>query len=155
VTISFEYILYCVCFNLFCNVCVGVCVHLCMSVSASVCLHLCVCVCVSVSVCLCLYVCVVFFCNMFTCIYCVLYCLHCVFWLLHLCIFILICLYYCKDYWHRVTTQLQSLLLLLLVVVVVNIIIHDNEKGTCMLIDVAISGDRNVIKKRCWQDSKI
>ena len=26
-----------------------------------------------------------------------------------------------------------------------NIIIHDNEKGTCMLIDVAISGDRNVI----------
>jgi len=26
-------------------------------------------------------------------------------------------------------------------------IIHDNEKGTCMLIDVAISGDRNVIKK--------
>ena len=27
------------------------------------------------------------------------------------------------------------------------IIICDNEKGTCMLIDVAISGDRNVIKK--------
>ena len=27
------------------------------------------------------------------------------------------------------------------------IIISDNEKGTCMLIDVAISGDRNVIKK--------
>jgi len=25
--------------------------------------------------------------------------------------------------------------------------IRDNEKGTCMLIDVAISGDRNVIKK--------
>jgi len=23
----------------------------------------------------------------------------------------------------------------------------DNEKGTCMLIDVAISGDKNVIKK--------
>ena len=29
-----------------------------------------------------------------------------------------------------------------------DIIIRDNEKGTCMLIDVAISGDRNVIKKR-------
>jgi hypothetical protein len=29
-----------------------------------------------------------------------------------------------------------------------DIIIHDNEKGTCMLIDVAISGDRNVIKKK-------
>jgi len=26
-------------------------------------------------------------------------------------------------------------------------IIHDNEKGTCILIHVAISGDRNVIKK--------
>jgi len=28
-----------------------------------------------------------------------------------------------------------------------DIMIHDNEKGTCMLIDVVISGDRNVIKK--------
>ena len=28
-----------------------------------------------------------------------------------------------------------------------DIIIHDNEKGTCVLIDVTISGDRNVIKK--------
>ena len=28
-----------------------------------------------------------------------------------------------------------------------NIIIRDNGKGTCMLIDVAILGDRNVIKK--------
>jgi len=28
-----------------------------------------------------------------------------------------------------------------------NIIIRDNGTGTCMLIDVAISGDRNVIKK--------
>ena len=27
------------------------------------------------------------------------------------------------------------------------IIIRDNEKGTCMLIDIAISGDRNMIKK--------
>jgi hypothetical protein len=26
-----------------------------------------------------------------------------------------------------------------------DIIIRDNEKGTCMLINVAISGDRNVI----------
>jgi hypothetical protein len=29
-----------------------------------------------------------------------------------------------------------------------HIIIRDNEKGTCMLIDVAISGDRNMIKKK-------
>ena len=28
-----------------------------------------------------------------------------------------------------------------------DIIIRDNEKGTCTLTDVAISGDRNVIKK--------
>jgi hypothetical protein len=28
-----------------------------------------------------------------------------------------------------------------------DIIIRDNEKGSCKLIDVAISGDRNVIKK--------
>ena len=28
-----------------------------------------------------------------------------------------------------------------------DIIIRDNERGTCMLIDVAISGERNVIKK--------
>jgi len=28
-----------------------------------------------------------------------------------------------------------------------DIIIRDNEKGTCLLIDVTISGDRNVIKK--------
>jgi len=27
-----------------------------------------------------------------------------------------------------------------------DMIIRDNEKGTCMLIDVAISGDKNVIK---------
>jgi hypothetical protein len=33
------------------------------------------------------------------------------------------------------------------------IIIRDNENGTCMLIDVAISGDRNVIKNR--EDSEI
>jgi hypothetical protein len=29
-----------------------------------------------------------------------------------------------------------------------DIIIRDNEKGACMLIDVAISGDRNVIKTK-------
>ena len=28
-----------------------------------------------------------------------------------------------------------------------DIIIRDNEKGTCMLIDVTVSGDGNVIKK--------
>jgi len=33
-----------------------------------------------------------------------------------------------------------------------DITIRDNEKGACMLVDVAISGDRNVIKK---EDEKI
>ena len=33
-----------------------------------------------------------------------------------------------------------------------DIIIRDNEKGTCMLIDIAISGDRNMIKQ---EDKKI
>ena len=28
-----------------------------------------------------------------------------------------------------------------------NVMIYDAEKETCMLIDAAISGDRNVIKK--------
>jgi hypothetical protein len=28
-----------------------------------------------------------------------------------------------------------------------DIVIHDNEKGTCLLIDVAIPGDRNVVQK--------
>ena len=36
-----------------------------------------------------------------------------------------------------------------------DIIIRDNEKGTCMVIDAAISGDRNVIKKGSPEDSKI
>jgi len=35
-----------------------------------------------------------------------------------------------------------------------DIIIRDNEKGTCMLIDVAISGDRNVIKKEAEKTLK-
>jgi hypothetical protein len=36
-----------------------------------------------------------------------------------------------------------------------DIIIRDNEKGTCMLIDVAISGDGNVIKKETEEILKI
>jgi hypothetical protein len=36
-----------------------------------------------------------------------------------------------------------------------DIMIRDNEKRTWMLIDVAISGDRNVIKKRGREDFEI
>jgi len=57
-------ILYCGCFNLFCNELV--------------------CVCVGFVTCGC-------FGNMCPCIYCILHCLYCVFVLFHLCIFILIC----------------------------------------------------------------
>jgi hypothetical protein len=33
------------------------------------------------------------------------------------------------------------------IIIIIIIIIRDNEKRTCMLIDVAISEDKNVIKK--------
>jgi len=55
----------------------------------------------------------------------------------------LFCLYLCKDYCHRVTTQLQLVLVVTVVVVVVGVVVTI----TCMLIEVAISGHRNVIKK--------
>jgi hypothetical protein len=36
----------------------------------------------------------------------------------------------------------------IIIIIIIIIIIRDNEKKTCMLIDVAILGDRNVIKKQ-------
>ena len=36
-----------------------------------------------------------------------------------------------------------------------HVIIRDNEKGTYMLIDIAISGDRNVIKKEAEKILKL
>jgi len=60
-------ILYCGCFNLFCNVWVCVCV----GVGMWGCVYGWVCVCVGFVMCGC-------FGNMCTCIYCVLYCLYCV-----------------------------------------------------------------------------
>jgi len=57
--------------------------------------RMCVCVCVLVT---CVLVFTVF-----------LYCLYRVFVLFRLCIFILVCsVYWCKDYCHRVTTELQQ-----------------------------------------------
>jgi len=38
-------------------------------------------------------------------------------------------------------------MMMMIITIIIIIIIRDNEKGPCMLIDVAISGDRNVIKK--------
>jgi hypothetical protein len=43
------------------------------------------------------------------------------------------------------------MMIIIIIVIIINkpdIIIRDNEKRTCMLIDVTISGDRNVIKKK-------
>ena len=37
--------------------------------------------------------------------------------------------------------------MIIIIIIIPDIIISDNEKGTYMLINVAISGDRNVIKK--------
>ena len=39
------------------------------------------------------------------------------------------------------------IIIIIIIIIIINIIIRDNEKRTCMLIDVAIPGDRNVIKK--------
>jgi hypothetical protein len=51
----------------------------------------------------------------------------------------------------RNAARLLIIIIIIIIITVPNnrpdIIIRDNEKGTCMLIDVAISGDRNVIKK--------
>ena len=44
------------------------------------------------------------------------------------------------------TTELQLVIIILMMIIII-IIIRDNEKGTCMLIDVAMSGERNVIIK--------
>jgi hypothetical protein len=43
----------------------------------------------------------------------------------------------------------DNIIIIIIIIIIVNrkIKIHDNEKGTCMLIDVVISGDRNMMKK--------
>ena len=56
------------------------------------------------------------------------------------------------DYCYRLTTQLQLIIIIIIIDRTIpnnkaDIIIPDNEKGTCTLIDVTISGDRNLIKK--------
>ena len=38
-------------------------------------------------------------------------------------------------------------MMMIIIIIIPDIIIRDNEEGTCMLIDVAISGERNMIKK--------
>ena len=80
VTISVGVILYCVCFNWFCNVCV--------------CMGFVMCGCVGFVICGC-------FGIMCTCIYCVFSIVSFMYIYSYL-----FCLYWCKDYCQRVTTQL-------------------------------------------------
>ena len=39
------------------------------------------------------------------------------------------------------------MMMMMMIIIIIIIIICDYEKGTCMLIDVTVPGDRNVIKK--------
>jgi hypothetical protein len=62
-TVSFGYILHCVCFNLYCGGFILFC-NVCMCV----CVFVCVCVCVYLCVCVCVYVCVCEFCSVCVCV---------------------------------------------------------------------------------------
>jgi len=42
---------------------------------------------------------------------------------------------------------MMIIIIIIEIIIITIIIIRDNEKATCMMIDVAISGDRNVIEK--------
>ena len=55
--------------------------------------------------------------DLFTCIYCVLCCLYCVFCIVSFMYIYsyLFCLYYCKDYCHRVTTELQLMVVIIII----------------------------------------
>ena len=43
--------------------------------------------------------------------------------------------------------MIKIIIITIIIIIIIIIIIRDNETGTCMLIDAASSGDRNVIKK--------
>jgi len=44
--------------------------------------------------------------------------------------------------------MIMTMMIIIMIIMMIIIIIRDNEKGTCMLIDVEISGDRNVFKRK-------
>jgi len=53
--------------------------------------------------------------------------------------------------------MMMIIIIIIIIITIPNkpdIKIRDNEKGICMLIDVAISGDRNVIKKEAEKNLK-
>jgi len=52
---------------------------------------------------------------------------------------------------YRTVSRLRDIIIIIIIIIIItnnnpDIISHDNEKGTCMLIDVAVSGGRKVIK---------
>ena len=59
--------------------------------------------------------------NKCTCIYCVLYCLYCVFRIVSFMYIYsnLFRLYYCMDYCHRVTTQLQLITIIIIILIII------------------------------------
>ena len=60
--------------------------------------------------------------NMWTCIYCVLYRLYCYCIVSFMYIYsYLFCLYWCKDYCHRVTTQLQLIIIIIITIIIINL----------------------------------
>ena len=50
----------------------------------------------------------------------------------------------CKTIYPRNMVCFRYIIIIITIIIII-IIIRDNEKRTCMLIDVAISGGRNVI----------
>jgi len=74
----------------------------------------CVGVCVYVGFVMCGY-----FGHVCTCIYCGLYFLYCVFCIVSFMYIYsyLFCLYWCKDYCHRVTTQLQLIIIIMIIII--------------------------------------
>jgi hypothetical protein len=51
---------------------------------------------------------------------------------------------------NRGSTVIGENIIIIIIIIPNNkpdIVIRDNEKGTCMVIDVAVPGDRNVIQK--------
>jgi len=60
--------------------------------------------------------------KMYNCVYCVLYCLYCVFCIVSLMYVYsyLFCLYWCKDYCHRVVTiQLQLVIIIIIIIIII------------------------------------
>jgi len=79
-----------------------------------------------------------YFGNMYTCIYCVLCCLYCVFCIVSFMYIYsyMFCLYYCKGYCHRVTTQLQLIIIIIIMNSAVTIFRMSSTQSELCPLDV-------------------